>query len=194
MCKPLTNRNALFGRELVETFQLKGNEAKPEIKPGIQPVWLARPKGVTYLERSCVYPVTHKVVPVSDIAADATRSGPTAWSSFKVITAVSTKSLFDNIPAGFCFQLRTNIVAALVPTAEISIQIKIVTTVTVSEKYRFDTRIGIANFQPINWTSPVFYSDVAMSIDFTVGAISPVGQVLSNMAELFVYPVGQNQS
>jgi len=192
---PITNRKPEFERHLVDIFDLKASEAKPGIIPGIQPVWLTRPIGISYLERSCVYPVAFADFNVtSNIGVAATRDGPTAWSSRKFHTANATKNLFDGIPANFCFQVKTYIVALVAPTAAIAISIDILTSATSTLKYSFETRIGPINHQPIHWTSPVFYSDLEMQIDYAVASISGVGQSIECMGELFVYPVLQGQS
>lgn len=192
---PITNRKPEFDRHLVDIFDLKASEAKPDLSPGIQPVWLARPIGVSYLERSCVYPVAFADFnATSNIEDDATVKGPTAWSSRKFLATNATKNLFDGIPANFCFQVKTYIVAEVAPTAPISIEIKILTTATSTVKYVFETRIGVANHQPISWTSPVFYSDLEMQIDYVIASISGVGQSIECLGELFVYPVSQDQS
>jgi len=167
-------RQPKFDRHITDKFQLKAQEAKPFLYPGISNIWELQPIGVTRL-------------PICAVKFGGIKSGftfdldgarhvvPTFYTTSWDITSNTSKSSLIQIARGEILQIEVDIGCEVTPTGPIRAEVFI------------ETEGNIRHFQVVNFlnpisadtrhfSSPFIWADDLMDIVFKVSTINGVAQ------------------
>jgi len=187
MPHPHTQRQPKFDKHITEKFQLKAQEAKAFLHPGILNVWEAQPIGVTRL-------------PISAVKFGGIKNGfgfalagvrhvvPTFYTTSWDITTNSEKTTLSKIARGEIVQIEVDIGCAVTPDSVIRAEMFIETV-----------EDNIRHFQVVNWlnaisadtrhfSSPFIWADDLMDIVFKVSTINGVSQSVNFNAITSIFP------
>jgi len=181
-------RQPKFDRHITEKFQLKAQEAKPFLYPGISNIWELQPIGVTRLPMS-----------VMRIGVNSFKSGfglnlaglrhtvPTLYNMLKDISVNETHNAISRIARGEIVQVEVEIGAEVTPTGPIRADLQIV-----DQDDNLLFRMS-SIFNPIcacNHTlkTPFMWSEELLDVQFKVSTINGVSQSINFGAKISIFP------
>jgi len=181
-----TQRNPRFDRHITEMFQLKAQEAKAFLHPGISVVWQAQPIGVTRIPSSALKFGGRKDGFTFDVAK-VRHQVPTFYNTVWDVVSNTTKNTLINIARGEIVQVDVDIGVQVTPTGPITAQLLIDTPLA-------GTNICLTHtFNPISadtrhFKTPFMWSEEVMDVAFKVLTINGVGQKVVFNAITSIYP------
>jgi len=186
MPHPHTQRQPKFDRHITEKFQLKAQEAKAFLHPGISVVWEAQPIGITRIPSSALIFGGRKDGFTFDIG-EVRHQVPTFYNTLWDVVSNTTKNSLINIARGEIVQVEVDIGVQVTPTGPITAQLLIETAVA-------GTNICLTHtFNPISadtrhFRTPFMWSEESMDVAFKVLTINGVGQKVVFNAISKIYP------
>jgi len=186
MPHPHTQRQPKFDRHITEKFQLKAQEAKAFLHPGILPVWDTQPLGVTKLPISAMFNGGYHRDTGVDLEGDR-HFAPTVYNLSWRRTTTSVVTIFSNIAVGEIIHVEADLSAEVTPTGPITCQVHI----TDSGLNRWNNLLTV--FNPIcactvNLKTPFIYTQGTTSLGIRVGNINGVGQAIEFSIQLCIFP------
>jgi len=182
----ITNRQPKFQRHLIQTFDLKAAEAHSNVHPGVAPVWVAQPIGISR------YPVSAMKLENYSRSAGINLNNvapavPSAYNLEWRRTATGVVSAFTGIPSEVVVELGGSVSIEVTPTGPMTIEVTL-NTVAVAVLYQFIHVFNPISGDAFHFKTPYLYDRRISTVGIRVSNDFPAGQAVEFNLKLCLFP------